>query len=234
MTAKRRLQVLENGPDLIEQMRAIQSRLAGQAQRQPDPMRDHFATDEDAAGDEAEDLIDACAEGFDSEYTPANDNDSELRGERLRPYTLSMKRFSKRELERVRLETPECEVARPQTRGDCLPGGANEERPCPFVSCKYHLYMDVSQLVGSIKLNFPGLEIHELPETCALDVADREGANIDEIGVVMNLTRQAVGLVEIKARRKLRSQLDIEGVDIEALEPDQDLSTWHASRNRGW
>ena len=55
----------------------------------------------------------------------------------------------------------------------------NSERPCPYVSCKHHLYLDVTEF-GGIKLNFPGLEVWELEETCALDVAERGGVTLDE------------------------------------------------------
>jgi hypothetical protein len=95
------------------------------------------------------------------------------------------------------------DVARPMTRGDCLSGGCNGERPCPFVSCKYHLYVDVNPDNGTIKLNFPGLELDQIPETCALDVADRGGITLQEIGRLMLLTRACIQIIEIRARDKL-------------------------------
>ena len=54
------------------------------------------------------------------------------------------------------------------TRAECAEG----PRPCPYVSCKHHLYLDVNPETGSIKLNFPDLEVDEMAETCSLDVAD--------------------------------------------------------------
>ena len=83
----------------------------------------------------------------------------------IRARTISVKRMTKRELELGRMLYPDTEeFARPETRADCL-GGA---RPCPFVSCKHHLYLDVSARTGAIKLNFPDLEVWEMTETCAL------------------------------------------------------------------
>lgn len=76
---------------------------------------------------------------------------------------------------------------RPKTRADCI----NGPRPCPFVGCKYHLYLDV-HVCGSIKLNFPDKEPWELEETCALDVADWGGANSVEVAVLINVTKQRV------------------------------------------
>ncbi len=89
---------------------------------------------------------------------------------------------------------------RPEYRSECRMG----ERPCPYVSCKYHLYLDVNPRTGSIKLNFPGLEVWELTETCSLDVADRGGITLEEVGEVLNLTRERIRQVESKGLEKLR------------------------------
>jgi hypothetical protein len=94
-------------------------------------------------------------------------------------------------------------MERPRRRGDCLPGGRNEERPCPFVSCRHHLYLEVSPETGSIKFNFPvGLE--EIPETCSFDVADRGGITLEELGVILDRTRERARQVEVIALRRLR------------------------------
>lgn len=95
---------------------------------------------------------------------------------------------------------------RPETRDDCR----LSERPCPFVSCKYHLYLDVNPSTGSIKLNFPDLEVWELPETCALDVAERGGMTLEEVGELLNLTRERIRQVESKGLDKVRDEHDEE------------------------
>jgi hypothetical protein len=95
----------------------------------------------------------------------------------------------------------EVEANRPRTRADC----ANAARPCMFVSCKHHLYLDVNPGTGSIKLNFPDKEIGELDETCALDVADRGGITLEEVGSIMNLTRERIRQVETRGLLKLRA-----------------------------
>lgn len=89
----------------------------------------------------------------------------------------------------------------PRTRDDCC----NMPRPCLFVSCRHHLYLDVSEDSGSLKLNFPDKEIWELEETCALDVAERGGITLEEIGKLMNLTRERVRQIEIEGLAKLPS-----------------------------
>jgi hypothetical protein len=123
----------------------------------------------------------------------------------VRARTISVKRMTKRELELGRMLYPEVDVDKPQTRADCVSG----ERPCPFVSCKHHLYLDVSARTGAIKLNFPDLEVWEMTETCALDVADRGGTTLEEVGAIMNLTRERIRQVEVKGLAKLQALKDM-------------------------
>ena len=124
----------------------------------------------------------------------------------VRARTISVKRMTKRELELGRMLYPDVEdVARPKVREDC----AQAERPCPFVSCKHHLYLDVSARTGAIKLNFPDLEVWEMTETCALDVADRGGTTLEEVGAIMNLTRERIRQVEVKGLAKLEALKDM-------------------------
>jgi len=128
------------------------------------------------------------------------------RRERARARTISIRRLSKTELNRGRLLYPETSYWKPQTREAC----ADMERPCPYVSCKYHLFIDVHPVRGAIKLNFPDLEVWEMTETCALDVADRGGITLEEVGEIMNLTRERVRQVETAGLAKLEAVKDIE------------------------
>ena len=126
----------------------------------------------------------------------------------IRARTISVKRMTKRELEMGRLLYPEVDdiaLIRPKQRGECGEG----ERPCPFVSCKHHLYLDVSARTGAIKLNFPDLEVWEMTETCALDVADKGGTTLEEVGAIMNLTRERIRQVEVKGLAKLQALKDM-------------------------
>jgi len=78
------------------------------------------------------------------------------------------------------------EVQRPRTRADC----EDAPRPCPWVGCRYSLYLDVKK--RSIKLNFPALEVDEMPAamSCALDVADSRpgGADLPVVAQAMGLS----------------------------------------------
>jgi hypothetical protein len=123
----------------------------------------------------------------------------------VRARTISVKRMTKRELELGRLLYPETDYQKPRTRAECLGG----DRPCPYVSCKHHLYLDVSPRTGAIKLNFPDLEVWEMNETCALDVADRGGTTLEDVGAIMNLTRERIRQVEVRALAKLEALKDM-------------------------
>lgn len=142
----------------------------------------------------------------DDEKTVTREQRRSRRKRDVRARTISVKRMTKRELELGRLLYPDVEdVKKPRVRAECVDG----ERPCPFVSCKHHLYLDVSARTGAIKLNFPDLEVWEMTETCALDVADRGGTTLEEVGAIMNLTRERIRQVEVKGLAKLQALEDM-------------------------
>jgi len=121
-----------------------------------------------------------------------------------RSKTISSRRLSSEERQEVELVMDELGHLRPKNREDCR----TSDRPCPFVSCKHHLYLDVNPRTGSIKLNFPDLEVWELSETCALDVAERGGMTLEEVGELMNLTRERIRQVEAVGLEKLRESYE--------------------------
>jgi len=130
-----------------------------------------------------------------------------FRGRRDRPRskTIALKRLTRAELRRgAELYPPIDDVddERPRTREDCR----DAPRPCPWVACKHHLYLDINPRTGSIKINFPDLEPWELPHTCALDVADSGGLTLEEIGLITNLTRERVRQVEVRGLLTLRAR----------------------------
>ncbi len=156
----------------------------------------------------------------------AEASDEGKRGRR-RSKTMSRKEIA-RELRRQRafgLVDPELdavmkeiEAARPRSRADC----AGSQRPCMFISCKHHLYLDVNPSTGSIKLNFPDKEVWELAETCALDVADRGGITLEEVGSIMNLTRERIRQVETRGLLKLRAVTEDEPCGAPPVPPPGD------------
>ncbi len=161
--------------------------------------------DDDEDGDNAEDV-----DGGGATRTSAN-GDAEppevsrkirRRRRRTRPRskTIAMKRLTREELRVGALMYPVVDMARPKKRHECQ----GEPGPCPWVACKHHLYLDVNPETGSIKINFPDLEPWELVNTCALDVAERGGITLEEVGEIMNLTRERIRQVEVRGLIKLK------------------------------
>lgn len=97
------------------------------------------------------------------------------------------------------------QAQRPKTRGDCLPGGCNEVRPCGFISCRYHLYGQVTE-GGGYQVN-SDLEIEEWLETaehtCVLDVIDQEG------GMSAKRAGKLIGLSERRVTELVTEVVDI-------------------------
>ncbi|MBA3393534.1 MAG: DNA-binding protein [Deltaproteobacteria bacterium] len=119
---------------------------------------------------------------------------------RPRSKTIAMKRLTREELRVGAAMYPPVDIPRPTNRSEC----AGEMRPCPWVACKHHLYLDINPETGSIKINFPDLEPWELKNTCALDVAEKGGITLEEVGEIMNLTRERIRQVEVRGLLKLK------------------------------
>jgi len=123
------------------------------------------------------------------------------RRSRPRARTIAARGLTTLELREV-TNTATLQAERPRTRAECQ----HEQRPCPWVSCKHHLYLDVNPRTGSIKLNFPDLEPWELQHTCALDVADDGGHTLEEVGDITNLTRERIRQLELHGLLELRGR----------------------------
>ncbi len=99
---------------------------------------------------------------------------------------------------------------RPKTRGDCEGG----ERPCPWISCRHHLALDVT-LRGDLTKPFAfdenddgesiAVMLEERKQTCALDVAEDGEHTLEEVGELIGVTRQRVEAIEHVAQRRARA-----------------------------
>jgi hypothetical protein len=87
---------------------------------------------------------------------------------------------------------------RPVRRSDCQ----CSFRPCPYVSCKFNLYLDITKC-GNLKLNFPDIEPGEMVESCVLDVSEDCGAALERVARLMNMTRERVRQIQNTALNKL-------------------------------
>ncbi len=102
-------------------------------------------------------------------------------------------------------------LPRPRRRSQCP-----TIRPCPFVSCRHHLYLDVNPETGSITLNFPDREPDELEDSCSLDVAAGGPLTLEVVGDILNITRERVRQLESLFLEKLRHSRKIRGLGIDA------------------
>jgi hypothetical protein len=79
----------------------------------------------------------------------------------------------------------------PKTRSECLEG----PRPCPRLACRYHLWSEARP--NASERAFPR-------QSCALDVAQRGGLTLKQVGRILRLTRERVRQIEASALSKLR------------------------------
>ncbi len=117
------------------------------------------------------------------------------------------------------VEYPE-DARRPRTRGDCAAG----ERPCPWVSCRHHLAIEVTTK-GNVRVDkrFAAHLEGSGPapaETCALDVADRGGGTLEIVGGLFGFTRERVRQIEGIALRKARPVVQEKAFGDEPLSHD--------------
>lgn len=112
-------------------------------------------------------------------------------------------------------------TTRPNNRVECL----QMDRPCPFISCKYHniwwffaanpkKFCKMSNerlarlITGHIYIRRRDGRIHklEMPESCTLDCIDRYGPRMkmEWIGKVFSITRESVRQAEASALRRLQ------------------------------
>src|SRR3569833_345337 len=105
-------------------------------------------------------LVEAAATDLDQVEMPADvpATSRKIRPRRSRPRarTVAARRLTTLE-RRAGTSTATLQAERPRTRAECQ----HEPRPCPWVSCKQHLYLDDNPRTGSIKLNFADIAPRE-------------------------------------------------------------------------
>jgi hypothetical protein len=121
-----------------------------------------------------------------------------------RPRSIAMKRITRDDLKDGAYAVRNVDTSgRPRTRAECV--GAS--RPCPWIACKHHLYLDVDPRNGTIKFNRPDLEPDELEDSCALDIADSGGTTPELVGLKLNMTRERVRQIEVVAAFKMKAAM---------------------------
>lgn len=99
---------------------------------------------------------------------------------------------------------------RPRTRGECV----GVARPCPFTTCRYNLVLDRAETA-----------VADTPpeSSCALDVADRGGATLEDIAAVFGVTRERVRQIEERALARIRRGDTV----LEELAPGHSQTRWN-------
>lgn len=95
---------------------------------------------------------------------------------------------------------------RPRTRRDCK----NVPRPCPFVGCRHHLWMELLPSSRDIKPNLSKALPWEMPHaSCSLDVADANpnGMTLLDIGRYFKISRERIRQVETIILKQMLSTL---------------------------
>jgi hypothetical protein len=158
----------------------------------------------------------------------ARDLSRSRRKREVRPKTTSVKRLTKTEIEVSRVMYPARELAlndaaRPKTRGECEAARGYDENgkqnPCGFVACRYHLAIDVDPKTGSVREVFPDLDMDVtlMPETCVLDVSERDGCTLEEAGEYTGVVRERIRQLETVAMGKILAS-GVAGVARDLLE----------------
>ncbi len=103
---------------------------------------------------------------------------------------------------KVEKDTLPDDWTRPTIRAQCP-----DVRPCPFVGCRYHLYIDVDE-DGQIKYNFPHMEPWELHHSCALDIAEKSSEMNSQIDIarITGISKNIIKKIEDSAIEKLTSR----------------------------
>jgi hypothetical protein len=89
---------------------------------------------------------------------------------------------------------------RPKTRNDCK----GIHRPCPWVGCKYNMFIDIGRN-GRIIYNNTYKSPLDMPcdKSCLLDIVEKYGGQtLDAIGDMISVSRERVRQIEAKAIEK--------------------------------
>ena len=103
--------------------------------------------------------------------------------------------------------TGQLSAERPTNRSECADG----PRPCPWISCRFNLFLDVRS-DGVIKYNFPGKEPEDALTSCALDIAGDGPRTLDAVAGIMGMSKERARQIEVSALAKLSGEFDVRDV----------------------
>jgi hypothetical protein len=105
---------------------------------------------------------------------------------------------------------------RPRDRSECESG----PRPCPWVGCRFNLYLDV-RADGVMRVNFPDRDPDGMTASCSLDLASDGPRTLDQVATLMGMSRERARQIEEQAMSQLRR--DYYPQDLLGDETDSDL-----------
>jgi hypothetical protein len=92
---------------------------------------------------------------------------------------------------------------KPKRRSECVDG----PRPCPWVSCRYNLYLDI-RADGVLRINFPDRDPEEMAFSCALDLAADGPRTLDQVAGLMGMSRERARQIEEKVLAAVRGEYE--------------------------
>ena len=103
---------------------------------------------------------------------------------------------------------------RPRYRSECRDG----PRPCPYVACKFNLFLDITPR-GGLRIPFgeEPEDLDKLTESCALDIAERGPVTLEYVASVQAITRERVRQIELSAIARMQEALAVVMKDDEQL-----------------
>jgi len=128
-----------------------------------------------------------------------------------RHHSQNMRRIAVRRMQRENAVTGANKRHLPLKRSEC----EQEIRPCPYVTCKYHLALDAQE--NRVTFNFPGKNLEDMKQTCTLDVAAEGPHSLETVAGYLNLTRERIRQIEAKIFKKLLALDDLTGCLTELL-----------------
>jgi hypothetical protein len=104
-------------------------------------------------------------------------------------------------------------VTRPCTRADCEQGA----RPCPWISCRYHLFEELAPRILKVKKDKLRDEPDErllrvllgMEYSCSLDWAAKGPHTLDQIGQMFGVTRERIRQIQDKGLKRLTGRCGI-------------------------
>ncbi len=142
---------------------------------------------------------------------------------------------------------------RPRTRAECIDG----PRPCPWVSCRHHLALDVHEVEGTrdrpptLRLNgrsVAGLRqgasaavvamfveatlerLASMRASCALDVADQGRQKVRVVAEHLGVTRKRLVAEVALARPRMRQALEAVSITRDAVQTSGGPASGHRSK----